>query len=86
MGSKTVDAGDVTVTKDGETYKVVWKIGDDTITGVGIGINNDFSVAYQSGKNIGLAMYQKNPDGTWLGFWTFEGVGKVGLEQWTAAK
>ena len=84
--SKAMYNGHVSVTKKGETYDVVWKIGGETITGVGISVENNFSVAYQSGKDVGLAVYQKNPDGTWLGLWTIEGAGRVGLEQWQVAK
>lgn len=90
--------GTATVTRTGETYSVVWKIGDDTISGIGIGIRlvdgravlgpaNDgdvgLSVSYESGDDHGIVTYFEQPDGTWHGTWAYNGWRRISTEDWT---
>jgi hypothetical protein len=86
LGGEGKYAGDVTVTKTGDTYHVVWHIGADTNTGTGIAVQDIMSVVFKSGKDYGTAFYHKNPDGYWIGYWTFDGSSKVGIETWDAPK
>jgi hypothetical protein len=41
-------SGEVTVTKTGETFRVVWLIGSDPYTGTGIGSDDFLAVSYRS--------------------------------------
>ena len=89
--------GTVKVTRSGETYRVVWKIGKDVFNGVAIpGRVEDgryvagaatvddtvLSVGYGSGNSFGLAVYVLKEDGAWEGVWTYAGSGKVATEIW----
>lgn len=89
--------GTVTVTRTGETYSVVWKIGNDTVSGVGVGLRfvngrpvigpanpNDagLSISYESGGEHGIATYLERPDGAWHGIWAFNGWKRISTEDW----
>lgn len=89
--------GTVTVTRTGETYRVVWDIAGTRFTGTGLGAvirNNKFtigpadendiaiSVGYVSGKTFGMAMYFLQDDGSWNGVWTYGGSRDVASETW----
>ena len=89
--------GKVTVTRTGDTYKVVWDIAGTRYIGTGLGaIIRDrkflvgsaepddiaISVGYVSGKTFGMAMYFLQDDGTWEGVWTYGGSRDVANETW----
>jgi hypothetical protein len=89
--------GTVTVTRTGDTYSVVWKIGNDTISGIGTGIrltdgravlgpaNADdvgLSVSYESGGQHGTATYFEQPDSSWHGIWAFIDWKRISTEDW----
>jgi hypothetical protein len=76
-------SGEVTVTKTGDTYRVVWLIGSDTYTGTGIGSDDFLAVSYRSGNETGLALYGRRPDGSWHGIWTYAGGRQIGTDRWT---
>ena len=98
-GNGSAYSGTVTVTRTGETYRVVWDIGGTTFTGSGLGAapvkgstvmgpadDADYvlAVGYISGpKNFGLAYYVEQDDGTWKGIWTYGGGEQIGTENWT---
>jgi hypothetical protein len=73
--------GTVTVTKTGDTYKVVWEIGSATYTGTAIGNKDFIAISYQSGDNSGLALYGED-GGNWQGVWTYAGGTSMGVEVW----
>lgn len=74
-------SGTVTVTKTGETYRVVWIVGDTRYVGTGLGNKDFIAVSYRSGDDTGLALY--GPDGgNWAGLWTHAGGQNVGAEIW----
>ena len=79
-------SGEVTVSKTGDTYSVVWDIGGDKYVGTGIGAKDFIAVSYKSGATSGLALYAQQPDGSWSGYWTYAGGKKIGTENWTAQK
>ena len=79
-------SGEVSVEKTGDTYKVVWHIGDDTYIGTGIGSKDFIAISYKSGKDTGLALYAENADGSWAGFWTYAGGTQIGTERWVRQK
>ena len=89
--------GTVTVTRTDDTYSVVWKIGNDTISGIGTGIrltdgravlgpadadDVGLSVSYESGGQHGTATYFEQPDGAWHGIWAFIGWKRISTEDW----
>lgn len=89
--------GTVKVTRTGETYSVVWKIANEKISGIGIGIqlvdgravlgpasrdDVGLSVSYQSGGTNGVVVYFEQPDGTWHGTWAYAGWKQISTEDW----
>lgn len=89
--------GTVTITRTGETYKVIWNIAGTRFTGSGLGAapvkggsvmgpadasDDTLAVGYTSGRSFGLAFYVEQPDGTWDGVWTYGGSDKIGTETW----
>lgn len=73
--------GTVTVTKTGQTYQVVWEIGDTQFEGTAIGNKDFMAVTYHSGDNTGLALYGED-GGNWRGLWTYAGGTKIASENW----
>jgi opacity protein-like surface antigen len=71
----------------GEAYRVVWKIGGQTIEGIGVvDANNDdvMAVSYtMSGIPGVVVMTQK--DGIAKGVWYVQGAPGTGIETWTPA-
>ena len=74
-------SGTVTVSKTGETYRVVWVVGSTRYIGTGIGNKDFIAVSYRSGNDTGLALYGAD-GGNWAGVWTFAGGQDVGAELW----
>jgi hypothetical protein len=73
--------GTATVTKTGETFKVIWVIGSDTYTGTAIGNKDFMAISYVSGSETGLALYGED-GGNWKGVWTYAGGTSMGTELW----
>lgn len=73
--------GKVSVTKTGETYRVVWVVGNTRYIGTGIGDKNFIAVSYKSGNDTGLALYGAE-GGNWTGVWAYSGARQVGAEVW----
>ena len=76
-------SGEVAVTKTGDTYRIVWNVGGQTYTGTGIGSDDFLAVSYRSGNETGLALYNRKPNGTWEGIWTYAGARQIGTDRWT---
>jgi hypothetical protein len=75
-------SGEVSVEKTGDTYKVVWTIGQQEFIGTGVGNDEFMTVAYKSGDNTGIALYGQDGTG-WKGIWTYAGGTTLGTEKWT---
>jgi hypothetical protein len=73
--------GTVTITKTGDTFKIVWKIGDTSTTGTAVGNDEILSIGYASGAKPGVGLYVKQ-DGKWKGVWSYLGQTSVGQESW----
>lgn len=73
--------GTVTITKTGETYRVIWVVGGTRYIGTGIGNKDFLAVSYQSGNSSGLALYGAD-GGNWKGVWTTSSGDKMGAEFW----
>ncbi|WP_244484274.1 MULTISPECIES: hypothetical protein [unclassified Rhizobium] len=89
-------SGTVTVSRNGETYTVVWTIGGAESTGVGLGSkrgssttgaasteDDTLAIGYGNGDGFGIATYELQPDGSWKGYWAYSGGEKVSTETWT---
>ena len=74
-------SGTVSVTKTGETYRVIWIVGGTQYVGTGIGDKNFLAVSYKSGNSSGLALYGAT-GGNWQGVWAFSGARQIGTENW----
>ena len=74
-------SGTVTVSKTGQTYRVVWVVGSTRYIGTGIGNKDFIAVSYRSGNDTGLALYGAD-GGNWAGVWTYAGGQSVGAELW----
>ena len=88
-GSYTVDGkspdgstykGTATISKTGDTYKVVWSIGSDKFIGTGVGDDSFLAVGYKSGSDTGIAIYSRE-DKDWKGIWTYQGGTALGSER-----
>jgi len=89
-------SGTVTVSRNGETYAVVWTIAETESTGVGIGGKRGGSVTtgaaspdddmitigYGNENGFGISQYDLQPDGSWKGHWAYAGGEKVSTETW----
>jgi hypothetical protein len=73
--------GTVVVTRTGQTYRVVWQIGNERYIGTGIGDKDFLAVSYRSGNDSGLALYGAD-GGNWAGVWTYAGSRQIGAELW----
>lgn len=74
-------SGTVTITKTGETYRVIWVVGGTKYIGTGIGNKDFIAVSYKSGTDTGLALYGAD-GGNWTGVWTYAGGRQLGAETW----
>lgn len=75
-------SGEVAVTKTGDTYKIVWKIGGEEYVGTAVGDSKFLGMSYKSGDETGLALYGDSGSG-WTGIWTYAGSRTLGTERWT---
>ncbi|MGB6534816.1 MAG: hypothetical protein WBF58_02520 [Xanthobacteraceae bacterium] len=74
-------SGTVTVTKTGQTFRVIWTIGSDEYNGTAIGDKDFMAISYTSGSESGLALYGAD-GGNWKGIWTYAGGTSMGTELW----
>jgi hypothetical protein len=76
--------GTVEVARTGETYRVIWTIGDATYTGTAIGNDDVLSIVYESAESAqtGLAVYSREQGGDWAGVWTPSDGTTLGKERW----
>ncbi len=80
-GSSKMYKGTVTITKTGETYRVIWVIAGTRYVGTGIGDKSFLAVSYKSDDQTGLALYGAD-GGNWTGVWTYAGGKELGAEAW----
>ncbi|MBV9427303.1 MAG: hypothetical protein JO084_06250 [Bradyrhizobiaceae bacterium] len=72
----------MTVTKTGETYKVVWDlVGGYTFTGTAIGNGDFLAISYVYDNGTGLALVAAD-GGNWHSIWAPGGGTKIGKETW----
>jgi hypothetical protein len=81
-GGKGGYSGHATISRRGDLYQIVWKVGS-TYTGTGILTDNVLSVAYTDAKNqwFGVVSYRVLDFGNKLqGVWTSHGGRQLGTE------
>lgn len=78
-------AGEAAVVKRGDTYHVLWALGDTRAVGTGLMAGDVFAVTYMiRGVPIpGVAIYDVAKDGKLSGRFTMLGAQVVGDERWT---
>lgn len=81
-GSTSSYHGTVTVERTGQTYRVVWVVGNRRYVGTGIGNGEFIAVSYRSHNDTGLAMYGAEGR-NWNGVWTYAGGRQIGQEVWS---
>ncbi|MBU8542424.1 MULTISPECIES: hypothetical protein [Roseomonadaceae] len=63
-----------------QTWLVTWRVGGETIQGIGVDNGSVLSVAYNQGGVLGSALYEVRPDGSLVGLWTSGRDGGLGRE------
>ncbi|WP_411035869.1 hypothetical protein [Shinella sp. BYT-45] len=84
-GDKSPYEGVVVVRKTGETYAVTWRFGADETQGIGVltpASDRIFAVSYDAGNGHGIALYERQGDGSWYGTWSSAGGKSLGTETW----
>jgi hypothetical protein len=80
-------AGEVAVVKRGDTYQVLWVLGESQAVGTGILTGDVFAVTYViRGVPVpGIAIYDVGKDGALTGRFTMLGAEIIGDETWKKA-
>lgn len=84
-GDRSPYTGTILVERTGETYAVTWRFGSDETQGVGVlaaGAGDTFAVSYGTPSGHGIALYTRQPDGSWSGAWANGGGKALGSEVW----
>jgi hypothetical protein len=74
--------GEVLVTRTGQTFRVVWRIGRQSFVGTGIASDETIAVSYQAGGRAGIALYGRKFSGRWEGVCTVAGSRETGTDVW----
>jgi hypothetical protein len=75
--------GHVSIAKQGETYDLTWKVGNETYSGKAVLHGNVLSACYVGGQIVGVVAYQIKVTDKGLvlsGKWTYAGGKKVYTE------
>ncbi len=65
--------GELTITREGEVYLVVWTLGQTQIAGTGLLEGNVLAVTWDAGGVPGLVVYRSTQPGVLEGRWTVQG-------------
>src|SRR6185312_16037371 len=71
--------GIVEIVEDGQTYRVLWQVGSQTIRGVGVATPTSLAVAFGGG----VVLYERASADTWCGIWTSGKGRQLGREMLT---
>lgn len=63
-----------------QTWRITWRIAGESVTGVGMTTGNLLVVGYTMGREVGVAWYEAQPDGSLVGRWPAGREGGVGTE------
>jgi len=79
--------GKVTITRSSNTTcRIRWQTGGTTSTGFCMLANKSFAAAYKMGDDVGLIVYELQPDGSLVGYWTIADKSGSGTETLTPVK
>lgn len=80
-GSNATYTGTATVTRTGDTFRVVWTIDGTRYTGTAIGNEQYLAVTYVSGRDTGVSILGAS-GANWAGEWTTANGTQRGAERW----
>ena len=63
-----------------DTCSITWKVGGTSYDGYCMRSGDTLAAAYADGDDVGLVIYQVEPDGTLRGEWTIAGTGGRGTD------
>jgi hypothetical protein len=66
-----------------QTWRLSWRVGGETISGVGVANGKALAVGYTQSRESGAVMYEVQADGSMLGIWTSGREGGLGRERLT---
>jgi hypothetical protein len=82
-GGASPYTGKVTVVPAGDVFKVSWSVGGSSYSGLGIGDDSALAIAFSTaGGEAGVALFQAQDDGSWVGSWAFPSNNQAGSETW----
>lgn len=84
-GSPYKGTATISVTSS-NTCRIVWKTGGTTSDGICMRNQDAFSAAYVLQGDVGLVIYEINPDGSMTGLWTVADQEGVGTERLIPAR
>jgi hypothetical protein len=73
--------GTASVERTGDTFRVIWVVGEARFVGTGIGSDDALAITYRSGNNTGVALLYREAGETRV-VWTYAGGTAVGAERW----
>src|SRR5262249_11519656 len=78
-------SGIVEIIEIGQTYRVLWRLGSQTIQGIGAATPTSLAVAFSGGgfAKAGVVLYQRASAHTWCGIWTGGNGRTLGREMLT---
>ena len=79
--------GTAVITRSSDTTcRVHWETGSSSSDGFCMLANKSLAAAYKLGDDVGLVLYELQPDGSLKGFWTIADKSGAGTEILTPAK
>ena len=78
-GSKYGGTAQITRSSN-STCRIRWQTGGSTSTGFCMLANRSFAAAYKLGNDVGLVVYELQPDGSLEGVWTIADKSGAGTE------
>lgn len=83
----TAYEGTAVITRSSDsTCRIHWETGGSISDGFCMLANGSLAAAYKLGDDVGLVLYQLQPDGMLKGFWTIADKSGSGTENLTPAK
>jgi hypothetical protein len=82
-GAKGSYRGELAIAPSGDTFRVVWRIGNQQHEGTGLLRDGKLAVVFRSSQQTGVALYDVRDNGTLIGTWTTLGSRAVGTETLT---
>ena len=75
--------GTAQIAPSGAACRITWQTGSTTSAGICMLSGKSFAAAYKLGEEIGLVVYELQPDGRLIGVWTIADKAGAGSETLT---